>query len=56
MNKARGKLKAWHWAVIAVLLTAAWLGMMVWLSYASLRDKDPVRIEEWQRREQPPRP
>jgi hypothetical protein len=49
---AHMKLKTWHWGAIAALLIALWLGMMVWLSYAYLRDKDPVPVGEWERREQ----
>lgn len=45
------------WAV-AALLIVLWLGMMVWPSYASLLDKDPVPVGEREKREQerwPPR-
>jgi hypothetical protein len=45
------KLKTWHWGAIATLLIALWLGMMVWLSYAYLIDKDPVPVGEWEKRE-----
>jgi hypothetical protein len=47
----RMKLKTWHWAAIAALLIALWLGLMVWLSYVYLRDKDPVPAGEWEKRE-----
>lgn len=41
------KLKIHHWVLIGGMLTAVWIGLMAWLSYKYLMEKDPVRIEQW---------
>jgi len=37
-------MKTWHWAIVAAVLTAIWIGFMIWMSYESYRDKDPKLI------------
>jgi len=37
-------MKTWHWAALAAVLTAVWLGFMIFVSYESYRDRDPKPI------------
>jgi len=34
------------WVMILILLTAAWLGLMIWASHWGYVHRDPVRIEQ----------
>ncbi len=41
------KLKLHHWVLIGGVLTTVWIGLMAWLSYKYLMEKDPVPVEQW---------
>ena len=38
-------MKNWHWAIVIAVLTAIWLGFMIYMSIENYRDKDPKRIQ-----------
>jgi len=40
-------MKTVHWTIIAVILTAVWLGFMVWMSSEAYKNKDPKRIADY---------
>jgi hypothetical protein len=50
------KIKTIHWVAIATMLTVLWIGIMAWFSHKYLVEKDPVRTELWQDREQGAQP
>lgn len=39
-------MKTWHWVIVAAMLTAVWLGFMIYMSIESYQDKDPKRIAD----------
>jgi hypothetical protein len=41
------KLRTSQWVLVGGLLTILWIGLMAWLSYKYLLEKDPVPIEQW---------
>jgi hypothetical protein len=40
-------MKTVHWTIIAAILTAVWLGFMVWMSSDAYKHKDPKRIVDY---------
>lgn len=40
-------MKTVHWAIVAAILTAIWLGFMVWMSSDAYKHKDPKPIADY---------
>ena len=47
------KLRTSHWVLVGGLLTVVWIGLMAWLSYKYLIEKDPVPVEQWSPQHRP---
>ena len=48
-------MKTVHWTIIAAILTAVWLGFMVWMSSEAYKHKDPKRIADYKALTKPTR-
>ena len=47
------KLRTSQWVLVGGLLTIVWIGLMAWLSYKYLIEKDPVPVEQWSPQHRP---